>query len=268
MKVMNKNIIVTGAANGIGKEVVIELLKRGSKVFACDKNREALFALKDTLKSEKLKTYELDITNNERVKEIASIIIEETELKIDGIINCAGIIQPFERFEETPYTRIKLIMDVNFWGTINMIQAYISILLKRPESYIVNISSMGGFFPVPGQTIYGASKAAVRMLTEGLYAEYQNTNLKVTVVIPGGVNTKIIENSGSKPNEKMENIKKIIKLPSPQKAAIKIVEGMEKDRFRVFIGIDSKLLNLANKIIPIAAIRIVTKVTSSILFGH
>ena len=57
-------------------------------------------------------------------------------------------------------------------------------LLKRPEAHIANVSSMGGFLPVPGQTIYGASKAAVKLLTEGLHAELMNTNVKVTVIFP------------------------------------------------------------------------------------
>ncbi len=124
------------------------------------------------------------------------------------------------------------------------------------------------FISVPGQSVYGASKAAVQMLTEGLYAEYQGTKLSVTVVIPGGVNTNIIENSGSAVNEKMEKIRKVIKLPSPQAAALKIVNGMESNKFRVFIGFDSKILNFANKIMPKLAIRLTTKVTSSVLFGN
>ena len=55
---------------------------------------------------------------------------------------------------------------------------------------------MGGFFPFPGQTMYGASKAAVRLLTEGLYAELLDTNVRVSVIFPGAVDTGISRNSG------------------------------------------------------------------------
>jgi short-subunit dehydrogenase len=267
MKVNGKTIIVTGAANGIGKEIAIELLRRGSSVIAVDKDENALRSLINPENQDKVACYTVDIAKREAIDDLAEKITSE-RISVDGLINCAGIIQPFEKFEDTRPLMIKKIMDVNFWGTINMVQAFIPILRNRPEAHIVNISSMGGFFPVPGQTIYGASKAAVRMVTEGLYAEYQNKNFKVTVVIPGGVNTGIIENSGSKPNEKMEKVRKIIKLPSPRKVAKKIINGMERNKFRIFIGIDSKLLNLANMVVPKLAIKLVTKFTSSLLFGE
>ena len=67
---------------------------------------------------------------------------------------------------------------------------------SRPEAALVTVSSMGALAPVPGQTVYGASKSAVKLLTEGLYAEAMGTNLAVTIVFPGGVSTDITGNSG------------------------------------------------------------------------
>ena len=68
----------------------------------------------------------------------------------------------------------------------------------KSEQYIVNVSSMGGFFPFPGQTIYGASKAALKIFTEGLYAELEKTNVRVMIVLPGAMNTNITTNSNVK----------------------------------------------------------------------
>lgn len=109
--------------------------------------------------------------------------------KVDGIINNAGIIHPFLKVNELEYDKIKLVMDINFYGTLYMVKSFLPYLLKRPVAHIANVSSMGGFLPVPGQTIYGASKAAVKLLTEGLRAELKDTNVKVTLVFPGGVST-------------------------------------------------------------------------------
>ncbi|WP_305954202.1 SDR family oxidoreductase [Paenibacillus sp. FSL H8-0259] len=109
--------------------------------------------------------------------------------KVDGIINNAGIIHPFLKVNELEYDKIKLVMDINFYGTLYMVKSFLPYLLKRPVVHIANVSSMGGFLPVPGQTIYGASKAAVKLLTEGLRAELKDTNVKVTLVFPGGVST-------------------------------------------------------------------------------
>ena len=104
---------------------------------------------------------------------------------VDGIINNAGIIQPFVRLNDLSYESIERVINVNLYGTLYMIKTFLPHLLTRPEAHIVNISSMGGFLPVPGQTIYGASKAAVKLLSEGLHSELMNTHVMVTVAISG-----------------------------------------------------------------------------------
>ena len=115
---------------------------------------------------------------------------------MDGLVHCAGIIQPFVRLKDLDDAAIERVFNVNWWGTLDLTRAFLPVLLERPEGHIVNTSSMGGFLPVPGQTIYGASKAAVKLLTEGLHAECQGTNVHVTVVFPGAVATNITTNSG------------------------------------------------------------------------
>ena len=86
---------------------------------------------------------------------------------------------------------IERVLDVNLQGTLNMVTAFLPLLLERPEAHIANVSSMGGFFPFPGQTVYGASKAAVKLLTEGLYAELLDSQVRVSVIMPGAVSTSI-----------------------------------------------------------------------------
>jgi short-subunit dehydrogenase len=95
-----------------------------------------------------------------------------------------------------PYDAIERVLNVNLYGVIYMTKAFLPHLLTRPEAHIVNVSSMGGFFPVPGQSLYGASKAAVKLLTEGLYSELIDTNVRVTAVFPGAIATNISQNSG------------------------------------------------------------------------
>ena len=94
---------------------------------------------------------------------------------VDGLINNAGIVQPFVPFADLDQAAIDRVLDVNLMGTINMSRAFMPVLLSRPEAHLANVSSMGGFFPFPGQTLYGASKAGVKLLTEGLYAELLDT---------------------------------------------------------------------------------------------
>lgn len=114
---------------------------------------------------------------------------------VDGIINNAGIIQPFVDLNDLGMDRIERVLNINFYGTLYMVKAFLPFLLERPEAHIVNVSSMGGFLPVPGQSIYGASKAAVKLMTEALHSELKGTNVSVSVVIPGGIATDIKKNS-------------------------------------------------------------------------
>jgi len=148
-------------------------------------------------------------------------------------------------------------MNVNFFGTLYMTKTFLPHLLTRPEAHIVNVSSMGGFLPVPGQTIYGASKAAVKLLTEGLHSELTDTNVKVTVVFPGAVNTNITKNSGLniKPQSSTEN--RSIKILSPAKAAEIIIHGMENNGYRVLVGSDAKFMDFICRLNPAYAAKFI-----------
>ena len=170
---------------------------------------------------------------------------------IDGIINNAGIIQPFVKINELGYDAIERVMNVNFYGTVYITKTFLPHLLTRPDAHIVNVSSMGGFLPVPGQTIYGASKAAVKLLTEGLHSELSNTKVKVTVVFPGAVNTNITKNSGlNTPAQSSTQQQKSMKTLSAAKAAQIIIDGMEKNNYRVLVGSDAKFMDTIYRFNP------------------
>jgi len=257
-----KNIVVTGGGNGVGRELVLQLLSKGATVFAADINSETL---NETAKiagnSEKLFTYVVDISNKEAVFSFAEKVVKEHE-KVDGIINNAGIIQPFIHLNELEMDRIERVMNINFYGTLYMIKAFLPYLLKRPEAHIVNISSMGGFLPVPGQSIYGASKAAVKLLTEGLSSELIDTNVKVSVIIPGGIATDIKKNSNISNNVSGESSKSNMVL-TPVKAAELIIKAMEKKKFRTYIGKDCNVMNALYKLSPHFAMSMINKVMGS-----
>lgn len=258
MKVQNKVILVTGGGSGMGRELVLNLLSRNAKVIAIDVNGNALDetrALAGTQK-DSLSTSIVDITDRSSVESLLEIAISRYGF-VDGVINNAGIIQPFVKVNELSYAIIERVMNINFYGTLYMIKTFLPHLLTRPEAHIVNISSMGGFLPVPGQTIYGASKAAVKLLTEGLNLELATTNVKVTVVFPGAVNTNITKNSGISAPPRPASEEKAKQILSPVKAAQIIVDGMENDRYRVLVGNDSKMMDLLYRLNPKSAAKMI-----------
>lgn len=264
MLVKEKVIAVTGGGSGIGKAIVINLLTKGARVAALDLNDKTLEELKNNVgtKKEFLSTHVVNITDLSRVEQLPDEIIK-FHGTIDGIINCAGIIQPFIDIKDLDYKKIKQVMDVNFYGTLHMIKTFLPHLLERNEAHIVNISSMGGFLPVPGQSVYGASKAAVKLLTEALYAELRETKVSVTVVFPGGVGTNISKNSGVEA-PKMPEGSKSYKVLKPEEAAEIIVKGMMKNKYQVYAGSDSKFMNFFYRLSPKKAVGMIAKKMSSI----
>lgn len=268
MNINNKTIVVTGGGNGIGRELVLKLLQKGAKVAAVDRKQEGLNETRQLAgaNASNLSLHVLDITDKTSVDNFPQQVIA-LHGSIDGLINNAGIIQPFVKINQLDFAAIEKVMNVNFYGTLYMIKAFLPHLLQRNEAHIVNISSMGGFLPVPGQSIYGASKAAVKLMTEALYAELLATNVKVSVVFPGAIGTNITANSGvAAPNLPSGNSKKSdYKTLPPAEAAEIIVSGMEANKVHIYVGGDSKFMNFLYRLAPGFATRFIAKQMKSLL---
>jgi short-subunit dehydrogenase len=142
-------------------------------------------------------------------------------------------------------------MNVNFYGTLYITKTFLPNLLTRPLAHIMNISSRGGFLPVPEQAIYGATKVAVKLLTEGLHSEWIHINVNVIVVFPGEISANITANSGlgnSSASSSKEN-KSFAMLP-PAKAAQIIIEGMEQNRYRILVGKEARIIGCLPRLNP------------------
>lgn len=199
---------------------------------------------------DRIATFTVDITDRAAVDALPQQVAEALA-PADGLINVAGIIQPFVRVVDVDVAAIERVLDVNLYGTLNTVKAFLPVLLERPEAHLANVSSMGGFLPVPGQTIYGASKAAVRLLTEGLYAELLDSSVGVSVVFPGAVSTEITANSGvDAPGGAAAEGGSSYPTTSAEDAGRMIVDGIEADKLHIFVGRDARLMNLANRLAP------------------
>lgn len=267
MKIQQKVFVVTGAGGGIGGEVVRVLIERGAKVAAVDLRDESLAALSASINAAEgqLSTHAVNVAEREAVEQLPDQVIA-THGAVDGVINCAGIIQPFVRTNDLDYEAIERVMNVNFYGTLSMTKSFLPHLLERPEAYIANVASMGGFLPVPGQGIYGASKAAVKLMTEALYAELLETPVHVSIIYPGATETDITKNSGVEtPGQPQDGKKPKMQMLPARTAAEQMINGIEKNKPQILIGSDTKMMNKLYRLNPVFATKFIAKQMKSLL---
>ena len=268
MRVDGKVIVVTGAGNGVGRAVTLEALRRGARVAGVDVSSAGLEETARLAEAgDRFSTHVVDITHAAAVRALPADV-SARHGAVDGLIHMAAIIQPFLKVKDLDDATIERVVNVNWWGTLHLDRAFLPVLLERPAGHIVNTSSMGGFIPVPGQSIYGATKAAVKLLTEALHAECKGTPVRVTVVIPGGMATNMPANSGVSvaidPSKAAELAKN---LTTADAAATQILDGMERNAYRVIIGRDARLMDLFYRVNPSGAAALIARQMRGLLGG-
>ena len=216
------------------------------------------------LAGKNVETFLLDVTNRAEVAAIPAKVSSKMG-EVDVLINNAGIIQPFVKINDLTFEQAEKVMNVNFYGPFAMIKAFLPGLLTRPAAHILNVSSMGAYAPVPGQSVYGASKAAVKLLTEGLRSELLGTNVGVTVVFPGAVATNISTNSGlAMPANADAQSAQFKSLPAPV-AAKKMVDAIESGKPRITVGKDAAMMDRLSRLNPVYAANLIYKQMKSLL---
>lgn len=269
MNLKDKVFVVTGGGNGIGREVTLGLLARGAKVAALDISETGLAQTTELAKAgTNLSTHVLNIADREAVEALPEKVIAEHGA-VDGVLNVAGVIQQFVKVVDLPYEEVEKVMNINFWGVLYMCKAFIPHLVKRPQAALVNVSSMGSYAAVPGQAVYGASKAAVSLLTQALSAELTNTSVTTTIIYPGAIGTNITANSGVKTpgtNRSSEELaKQTAKTTPAPKAAEVIIDAMVKGKFRATIGSDATMMDRLARLSPRKATEIIAKKMGALL---
>lgn len=265
MKVAGKVVVVTGAGSGMGRELTLELIRRGASVAAVDMRAETLAETKKLAEDlgGKVATYTLDITDAAAVAALPGKV--EADLgAADALINNAGIIQKFVKVNELSMEDAMRVMKVNFDGPLTLIKAFLPGLLKRPQAHLLNISSMGAYAPVPGQSVYGASKAAIKLLTEGLRSELMGTSVGVTVVFPGAIATNIAQNSGMAIPANAADMPQNKTTPADV-AAKQMVDAIENNKPRITIGPDAKFMDRFSRLNPVGAANLIYKQMSNLL---
>ncbi len=197
-------VIVTGGSLGIGLAAVSALAERGYSVAATarDKSRlDAAIAGLAPAVRDRVFAIAADVTQEAEVVASIDKTVERFG-RLDVVVNSAGVsMSARTRLVDSSSKEWHRMIDVNLTGTYLMCRTALPHLEKSPDGYILNVQSTAAFAAKPGVSLYAASKFGVRALTEALTEEYRNSNVRITSVSPGAVNTNIWSHKDEPPSD-------------------------------------------------------------------
>ena len=203
MNLKNKVAIVTGASDGLGKQIALKLAKEGVKLALIARSEERLEEVKRLVLevgSPKCEFYSCDIRNSAKLEEIVKKIMADFD-GINILVNNAGVWQKLGFLEDLPEETIDEVIDINLKGLIKMTRLVIPYLKEQKDAAIINISSKSGVTAQPGQSIYTASKWGVTGFSEVLKGDLKDTTVRVATVHQGGVDTGMFDKTGEQLNQ-------------------------------------------------------------------
>jgi short-subunit dehydrogenase len=249
--------ILTGAASGIGAALAVQLAAKGAKLALVDRDAAGLeaIAVQARAAGANVTTHALDIADAAAIAALPAAV-EQAHGAATILINNAGVALA-GTFELASLEDFEWLMNINFWGAVRLTYAFLPQLRRAPAAQIVLTSSVFGLIGPPGQTAYAASKFALRGFGEALRHELESTNIGVTLVHPGGINTNIARNSRigkfldpALARAGIEMFQKSLKT-SPNTAAARIITGIEKRQNRVLIGADAYQIDIIQRLLPV-----------------
>lgn len=198
MNLKDKIIVITGASDGIGKQIALRLAKESSKLalIARDKTRlDEVSKEAKKLGAADIKTYACDIRQTDKLESVIKSIISDFGTA-DILINNAGIWQKLMPVDEISKEVVDDVIGTNLSALIHITRLLLPTLRTRNEAAIINVTSKSGVVAQEGQSVYTASKYGVRGFTEVLKLDLKDTNVKVAGVYQSGTNTKMFEKTG------------------------------------------------------------------------
>lgn len=260
--------VITGAASGIGAALATACAARGYRLVLADVDQPRLQELADALRSSgvELIAQHCDVADREQVQHLANACTERFG-PASTVFNNAGValVDPLASMNMTD---AQWIIGINFWGVVHASQIFTPQLQSRPGSAIVNLSSVFAMLSLPSQSMYNASKAAVRAFSDALREELRHPlpahatgrlahPVHVLCVHPGGVKTRIVEQArignlegiASDAQTLRSNFLQVART-TPEQAAASILHALDRGKTRLLIGADARMGDLLYRIAP------------------
>jgi len=264
----DKVAVITGAGSGMGQQLAINLAKENCNVVICDINKETIQETEEIIRKYNVSCTALNLDLREE-KNISTLL--ETTLKnyskVDLLFNNAGVVAPssFLNLSEKDWDWCN---DINFNALVKLTRIFLPHLMKNEEAALINTSSIFGIITTPNNTVYHSSKFAVRGFTESLAMELRDEKIQIHSVYPGHIGTNIVldakfdkdflSTNANKTEDKDNDAVTIQEFGStfrdtgmsPDKAAKIILKGVKKNKKRIFVGLDAKVMEIAQRITP------------------
>lgn len=212
-RVKGKTALITGATAGIGQETARQLASMGVNLLLTGRREDRLAAFKNELMDinpeVSVKTFCFDISVREEVQEFVSQLGEDTP---DILVNNAGLAAGADKVFDASLDDWDAMIDTNFRGLIALTRLLLPKMIRRNSGHILNVSSIAGHESYPGGSVYCATKHAVHAFTKSLKMDLGHTDIRVSLVSPGAVETEF----------------SMVRFKGDAERASKVYEGMKK----------------------------------------
>ncbi len=248
--------LITGGSSGLGFEIARLLSEADARVWILARHKDGLSSAFRTLFGVNGQSHGMlavDVTQRTQMQSAVTRFQKEVGVP-DLLINCAGAAHP-GYVQELPLEIFDEMMDVNYFGTVNMVQAVLPGMLARGSGHIVNVSSTAGYAGVFGYSAYGAAKYAVRGFSDTLRSEVKPLGVRVSIVFPPDMDTPgLVTENKTKPFE-THDIEGGAGVYPPAKIAKIVLEGVRRGQYVIVPGLQNKLfyrisVHLGNTIYP------------------
>lgn len=256
MNLDNCSAVITGASAGIGREFARQLASRARTLVLVARREQRLNELRDELRNRNgqlaVHPQVVDLCDRSQVDELVRWL-EQNKIDIDFLINNAGL-GDYGSFATSPAQRDDEMLQVNIVALTTLTRALLPQMISRRHGAILNVSSSAGFLPIPGMTVYAASKAFVNSFTEALRAELRGTGVSVTALCPGPVHTDfgdVAKRPGGEPETGPEFI-----YVSVEQTSRDALAAVEADKPLIIPGLFMKFAMLLVRITPMPILRL------------
>lgn len=256
-----KTVVVTGASGGMGAGIAGTLIKKhGCTVIGVARSETKMLKFVEELGEEYAKqfSYKLfDVSVKENWESFAEEL-KENGTRVDVLINNAGILPKFKRFDRYSYEEIERAMNINFYSCVYSVKTMMPILLESSSPAIVNIDSSAALMTLAGTSMYSASKAALKAFTEALRVEFKG-KMYVGLVCPGFTKTDIFSGQGDASQSSGQKAMDMISTDCDKMVRM-IMSGIERKAPMQVHGFDAHSMSIFNRLLPVAGSKLFSAV--------